>query len=54
VPSLVIILISILCVNAAEMAHIRAAASETGHTRTMFDYVLGCCSLLLNKDTLDV
>ncbi|AMO98463.1 inner membrane protein ytfF [Collimonas arenae] len=41
-PSLIIILVGILCVNAAELAHMRAAASEPGNTRTMFDYVLGC------------
>ena len=39
-PSLVIILIGILCVNAAELAHMRLAGSS--NTRSLGDYVLGC------------
>jgi drug/metabolite transporter (DMT)-like permease len=39
-PSLLIILVGILCVNAAELAHMRLAGA--GNTRSTGDYVLGC------------
>lgn len=39
-PSLVIITIGILCVNSAELTHMRLAGSS--NTRSISDYVLGC------------
>ncbi|MFC5472889.1 DMT family transporter [Paraherbaspirillum soli] len=38
-PSLLIILVGILCVNGAELAQLKLAA---GHTRSLSDYALGC------------
>jgi len=39
-PSLLVILVGILCVNAAELVHMRLAGA--GNTRSIGDYVLGC------------
>jgi len=39
-PSLLIILVGILCVNAAELAHMRLAGA--GNTRSIGDYAAGC------------
>lgn len=41
-PSLTIILIGILCVNAAELTHMQLANSHIGKARSLSDYVLGC------------